>query len=103
MAAFVLGPEGITSGTGFFELPGIDGTDHGGALKAARYKEFFHGNASSFTRSFHVSNDFGNSRQGGCVMYMYSGWNADQVLWLCAMDKCGQQWWDHYGAAARSI
>ena len=93
MVAFVLGPDGITSGTGFFELPGNSGTDEGGSMKVARYKEFFHGNASSFTRSFHVANDFGNSRQGGCVMYMYSGWNADQsygyVQWINAGSSGG--------------
>ena len=86
MVAFVLGPDGITSGTGFFELPGNSGTDEGGSMKVARFKEYFHGNASSFTRTFHVTNDFGMSRQGGCDMYMYHGWFHDRsygyVSWL---------------------
>lgn len=93
MVAFVFGPDGITGGSGSFELPGVDGTDEGGAMKAARFLEFFHGQASSFTRSFHVSNDFGLSRQGGCVMYMLGGWNADRsygyVQWINAGSSGG--------------
>ena len=88
MANFVFGSDGITGGTGHFFAPGSDGTDFGGHMKFARFKEFFHGNASSFTRSVQVADDLGMTRQGGCMMYMYSGWNADQsygyVQWINA-------------------
>jgi hypothetical protein len=88
MSSFVFGPDGITGGSGNFEIPGFSGTDESGQMKLPRYKEFYHGNASSFTRSFHVANDFGQSFQGGCCMYMMGGWQARQsygyVQWINA-------------------
>jgi len=71
------GPNGFSSGRVYAgPVSGSQSTD----WKLMRSKEFFHpgsGNGS-FTRSVHVGNDLGLSYTGGCMMFMYHGWNNDR-------------------------
>ena len=71
------GPNGFSSGRVYAgPHSGTPSTD----WKLIRSKEFFHpGNTGNFTRSFHVESDFGMSRTGGCVMFMYHGWSNDRA------------------------
>ncbi len=71
------GPNGFSSGRIHAgPTSGSQSTD----WKLMRSKEFFHpGNSGTFTRSFHVESDFGMSRTGGAVMFMYHGWANDRA------------------------
>ena len=89
--ATAFGPNGFSAGKVYAK--GNNTTDAAGVFKLMRSKEFFHGNATSFSRSVHVNNDFGMSVQGGCLMYMYHGWSTDRsygyVNWQNAGSSAG--------------
>lgn len=64
------GPDGF--GEGDVRASGSN-SSASGTFRCMRSKEFSHG-GSSFTRSVHVTNDFGLQPHGGYLLYAMHGW-----------------------------
>jgi hypothetical protein len=59
-----------------------------GTFRCIRSKQFSHG-GSTFTRSVHVSNDFGVSRAGGAIYFMMHGWVNEYYLGIMRWHNAG--------------
>lgn len=60
-----------------------------GTFRCMRSKQFSHGGSSSFTRSVHVSNDFGLSYAGGYLYFMMHGWVNEYYMGMMRWHNAG--------------
>ena len=85
MAATSFGPNGFGLGDVRASAQSSSGS---GTFRCMRSKEFSHG-GTSFTRSVHVSNDFGLSRTGGYIWFMMHGWVNEYYIGMMRWHNAG--------------